>query len=118
MNVGDVVKYVLVNRKGKLLKDWSPYQLTLSIDTAIRDGMFTFCTDSKNNLTGVAWGVPNYVTKNIHIDAILTTHKDALKQLVQFFRDTKNEWTLTAERRTRFMIYNTPRLTQKILKGN
>jgi hypothetical protein len=116
MSVSDVVKFVMENRKNKICKGWTPYQITYDVSEAIKRGNFAYTVNDNGALTGVCWGTSNSVTKVFHVDAILTIEKSALKELVQYFQKTFKDWIILAERRNVFRSYNTPRLIQKIYR--
>lgn len=113
MKVSDIVKFVLKNRKDKVCKDWTPYQLVYSIDAAVNNKTLSYTLDNKGNLTGIVWGTPDWIKKQLYIDCILTTTESSLKDLLKHFIMIYEGWTLTAHRGDRFVVYNTEKLRKK-----
>jgi hypothetical protein len=114
MKIADAIKFVMEHRKNKVCKGWTPYQITYDITEAIKRSNFAYTINDDGTLTGVCWGTSNTVTKVFHVDAILTTEKNALKELVKYFQRTFKGYIILAERRNIFRTYNTPKLIQKI----
>jgi hypothetical protein len=114
MNISDAVKFVMENRKNKVCRGWTPYQITYDITEAIKRNNFAYTVNDNEELTGVCWGTSNVTTKVFHVDAILTVEKGALKELVKYFQRTFKDYIILAERRDVFRTYNTPKLIQKI----
>lgn len=110
MKVADIVKFVLENRKNKVCKNWSPYQITQDVGIALKNSTLAFTTDDNGNLNGLVWGTPDYKKKILHIDTILATSKSALPSLMKYFLAIYNGWTLTAERKGKFVTYSTEKL--------
>jgi hypothetical protein len=110
MKVADIVKYVLLNRRNKVCKGWTPYQITYEVDQALTNHTLAYTTDANGNLTGVVWGCPNWEQKVLYIETILTTSKDALPALMKHFFDVYTDWIMSADRRGKFVKYNTTKL--------
>lgn len=110
MSVADIVKFVLKNRTNKVCKDWSPYQITQGVGRALKQHTLAFTTDRDGSLNGVVWGNPDYNKKVLHIESILSTSKEVLPKLMLHFLMIYDGWTLTADRRGKFVTYNTERL--------
>ena len=110
MRIADAVKYVLANRKNKVCKDWTPFQITHSISMALENRTLAYTTDTHGNLNGIVWGKPDFEKKVLHIETILATCKSTLPKLMRHFLDIYDGWTLTADRRGKFVKYSTERL--------
>ena len=110
MKVADVVKYVLANRRNKVCKGWSPYQITQDIGAALQHNTFAYTVDDCGHLTGVVWGVPDYKKRILYISIILVTSKESFSVLMKYFLKVYDGWTLSAHRRDRFVVYNTVKL--------
>lgn len=109
MTVADVVKFVLANRRNKVCRNWSPYDITRHVARALELHTLAY-VEANGQLTGVVWGAPDYCNKILHIETILTTTKDGFVTLMRYFLTVYDGWTLTAERRGKFVQYNTERL--------
>ena len=114
-SIKDVIDYV--RSRNKVCKEWNDGQLASAILKAIREDTFVWVTDSHDNISGMVIGDKDPVAKIIHIKAIQADSVEDLKYLVAFFvREYDPEvWTLSANRRGRYIHYNTKRLCQIIL---
>lgn len=110
-----MVAFILANRKGKVCKDWSVRQIRESIIESLKQNTLAYTSDGEE-ISGVVWGDANEPTMTLHINGIITTDKDALRLLVGYFKTHFNGWTLTADRRDKFVSYNTEKLVNKLLK--
>lgn len=114
--VTDLVSFVLRNRKGKVFKDWEPWQIDVVISQAIsRNSICVDICDVSGIIFGIVIGTPDVSKKVMHIDQILTTHDSTMRKFGQWFRENYPEFTITAIRRGKFVDYgkNTIKLLER-----
>jgi hypothetical protein len=113
MTVKDIVAFIIKNRKGKVCKDWSLNQIRTSVILSLNQRALSYTTNG-SEITGIVMGDVYEVNKILHINAILTTDKDALRLLVKQFSLYFKGWKLTADRRVKLISYDTAKLISKL----
>jgi len=93
MIVGDLVKWILVNRRGKAFAGWSEEKIAATVFEAIRTGTLIYTADACG-FTGVFifFKLPEH--KTAETGPILTTTREAVKQLAAYFYNQYPDWKL------------------------
>lgn len=113
MTIKDLVIFILKNRKGKVCKDWSISQIRTALIDSLNQRALSYTTDG-SEITGVVFGDANNEKHILHINGILTTDSDAFRALVKQFSLYFKDWKLTADRRDKFVSYDTQKLINKL----
>lgn len=117
VTLGELVNYVLQNRKGDAFKDYQEHQIAGGIKRAAEDGTMLYACRDDNSVCGIVTAFNNKATKTMHIHDILTTERWALRAFVGIFKKRFPEHTLAGLRSGKLMTYNTNKLCSKIMKG-
>ncbi len=113
----DVVKFIVRHRKGKVFRNWSVTVITEIFAQAFAEGRAAYTLDDKGCITGVAL-VEVVGLNRVHIKGVLTTNTEALKKLLQKCLRWYGDRIITATRHGREVVYNLPRLTDKLCNLN
>ena len=106
----DLVSFALLNRGSKVFKGWSETQIGNALFKAIGRNELVFSTSPEGRVNGLVLASSKPEEKTLHIIALLTTSKGVIPRMLLKYREWFPGFTLTAERRGRFVVYkNTPR---------
>lgn len=116
MTIRGLIEFVKQHRTNGICEGWSDYEITYSIDKAIKEHCCCYSVTDKNEIDGVAWGHKREGNQ-FYIQTLIAKSKDALHKMVTFFKVNFNGYTIVADRGDRFIIYtNTTRLLNKLTK--
>lgn len=111
VDVDTVLRFVLKNRKHKVFKQWSVDQMRERFIAGAFTKQFVYTTDAAGKLVGVLLAESRPAKKELHIMEVLTTAPGALRAMLAKFKEWYGDgWTMTARRKGRDVVYNTPRL--------
>jgi len=110
LTIKDAVEFILAHRKNKVFRNFTYAEIVATLVTAIKAKAFGYVLDG-DRIVGVAVGEPNHQAKTMHVAQLLTT-APCLPRLLGLFKRHYPGWTITAQRRDRAVVYNTPRLCQ------
>lgn len=120
--LGELVEFVIANRKGKAFIDYSEPEIANLILQSSEEGGLFYLTNNDNKVCGIVLAT---IDSNLHtffVNDILTTDKDAFKRFIVAFKDKFSNFNIRGERRRgkegtpRLINYNTQRLVNLILK--
>lgn len=84
LTANDVVQFLLANRCGKVIANWTEHEIAATVVQSISDGCFVWSCDERGRLNGVVLGLrkgPNHV----HVSAILLTAGAKLRTFLAYF---------------------------------
>lgn len=115
VTLGQLVQYVLDNRKGNAFKDYDELTIALLIQRAASAGTMLYSCDSFDAPNGIV--VATKMERRMHINDILTTDSSVMHVFVSTFKQRWPECQLTATRKGHLVQYDTDRLCKKLMKG-
>lgn len=115
VTLGEMVKFVLDNRKGNAFVDYSEELIANAINEAAKNNTMLYCLTEDGKICGLILARADDENKIMHVDDCLTKEKWCLKSFVNEFRKRWPNYKLTAARRKKFIEYNTTKLCNKIL---
>lgn len=122
--LGDLVEFVLRNRKGKAFANYSELDIASSILDCSRNEVMHYLVNSSNCVCGIVIATKDIDNKVMFVREILTTEGWAFKEFVKLLLKQYSNFKLQAQRykgagklTPRFVNYNTNRLIQLSLKG-
>lgn len=110
----DFVHWVQANKRGRAFRFYDDGLVLREIVEGLADGVFSY-TEDTNSITGIATG-KRLTSKSIYISDVLTTNKEALKQLVERFLLLFPEYSIEGKCRTRKRNFNNPLKLKERLK--
>lgn len=115
ITVGDIVDYVLANRRGKAFVDWSREHITDSVINGMKNNTIFYALNTSNEVVGVVVGIKYASIKVVHVSAILTTQKGVLRKFVSMLNKFYPGWLISACRHDRNVEYSGDKLGRKLL---
>lgn len=118
MTLGQLVKFVLNNRRGKAFTGYSEHCIASGILRAARDGTMLYAiSDKTNEPCGVVTAYADRDNKLMYVHDILTTEPWVLKTFVVEFSRRWPGYTIFGLRYGKEKRYNTGRLVNHFVKG-
>lgn len=114
MTVGELIKWILENKRGRAFKDWTQEQIVSAVCSSIETGSIIYTTEN-NQFTGVALFVKDIENKVAETGPVLTVTRSALPQIVAYFKQNYPDWTLQIHSRNGGYMKDSNRFMQKIL---
>ena len=118
VTLGQLVKFVLDNRRGNAFKGYSEEVIASGIKRAADDGTLRYCCDEDGSIVGVVTGYVDPEKRIYHVHDIVTNKDWALPALVKAFCDGWPGFEMTACRKGKLVYYNTKKLCTKLMKGH
>lgn len=122
--LGELVQFVLANRKGKAFIGFTEEQIASEILQAAEENTMHYVIDNDKNICGIVIASKVEEMKMMFIKNIITTKPFAIKYFVQRFKELFPEYRLRAQRwhgpnksRCDLVDYNTNKLCDKLMKG-
>lgn len=116
ITLGKLVLFVLENRKGNAFRSYTEEQIAEGIKQAADAGTMFYCCDTNGKVCGIV--VMERLNEfTLHVHDVLATEPWVLRTLISKFRTWYPNQQLTANRKDKFVRYNTDKLCNKILKG-
>jgi RNA binding exosome subunit len=112
MTVGNLIDFVMNNRRGKAFNGWTPIQLADSFLEAIESNLLFYSVDN-GEVVGVVHA--GKFGNTIHVYNILTTRAGVLQQFVQRLTELHPGCELDATRHERIKHYDAQRFIKKVL---
>lgn len=117
VTLGELVKYVLENRKDNAFKDYEEHVIASGIKVASDLGTLLYACRDDGSVCGIIVCREDKENKKMYVTDVLTTERWVLPKFVQYFLAKYAGYTLTAKRNGEYVEYNTPRLCRSLLKG-
>lgn len=115
LQIKDIVKFILENRKNKAFRDWSKEAIAVEFSKAFDKKSAVYSLNPAGKINGVVIGEASYEYKVFHVRDILTTEEGVLKKLIKKFLELYPGWDIQAYRHDKLTRYfNTPLLIKKI----
>lgn len=121
--LGDLVQYVMLNRRGKAFTGWTEEQVAWELKTAAEEATMQYAMNQKDEIVGIVLAMKSDSEAILYVKAVLTTEKWAMKQFVETFKQRFPNFQLRACRwkgsgktERNFVKYNTERLVHLFLK--
>lgn len=111
--LGDLVEFILLNRRGKAFVKWTRQEITMALLEALESGTLLYSISPRGYINGVVHG-SKHDGHTLHIHNILTIEDGVFRTFVKRFNELYPGWKLEARRHDRIKEYNTPRLITKM----
>ncbi len=112
--VGDLVKYILENRRGKVFQGYNEETVHWCVSNGITNKTLVYSSDGPT-ITGVLYATLRPVRKSLFVWHILTTKPKVMNQLILQLATLWPNHTAEAERHDRLVQYtNTTKLISKL----
>ena len=106
-NIGDLVTWILKNKKGDAFKNYSEEKIVSLIYASFYDRCLAYTQDEiTGEFTGVVCGIKTAYNKTVTIHDILTTKPGVVKQMMKKFNSLYPGYSLTGTCRGRARIFN------------
>jgi len=115
--LGELVKWVMDNRKGNAFKDYEERVIASGIKLASDLGTLLYMCRDDGSLCGIIVCREDQKNRLMYVVDLLTTERWVLPMFVKYFVTNYPEYTLTALRDSKPVTYDTKRLCHKLLKG-
>lgn len=116
--LGDIVRYVLKERKGNAFKDYSEENIASTILRGVKEETTLYSTRNNGSVCGVIVCFKEEKTKTMFVNDILTSEPWVIPNFVMHFVKHFPSYTLSAMRKGKLINYkNTHKLCDKLLKG-
>lgn len=112
--IGDLVTYIMNNRRKNGFKDWTKIGLINALDRAATEGTMFYSVDDKGDINGIVFGTKDNKAKIMFVQEILTTDKKVLNKFIISFKKLFPGFHIRADRKGRKIEYNTAHLIQKL----
>lgn len=116
ITLGELVEFVLVNRKGNAFKDYSEEVIAASLKRGADNGLM-FYTATDGLVDGVILLHHDTANNVIWVHDILTTTHKAFKLIVGLYKTKFNGMKIAGLRHGKPMHYNSERLYRLVTKG-
>lgn len=118
VTLGELVDYVLKNRKGNAFRNYDEHTIASGIKRAADSRTLLYSCRDDGSLCGIIVCVEDESAKTMNVQDLLTTERWVLPKFVLYFREHFPGYKLAALRRDKPVIYNkTPELCNKLMKG-
>ena len=117
VTLGELVAFVLENRKGNAFKGYEERVIASGIKLASEEGTLLYATDSDNRIVGIIVCKADNKKKEMHVHDFLSTQSWVITKFLVNFRHNWPDYELVAKRKNKFVKYNTTKLYNKIVKG-
>lgn len=104
VTVGQIVQFILSNRKDKIMKNFSEEDVTFQVVYAISENKLFYNLDREYNVNGVAI-LGDIDRSKVFVYALLCTSKEALNNFVRKFKELFPEHTIHARRKRKPVDY-------------
>lgn len=84
LTVNDVVQFFLAHRDGKVIANWTEYEIAATVQQSISDGCFVWSCDERGRLNGVVLGLRKG-SNHVHVSAILLIAGAKLRTFLAYF---------------------------------
>lgn len=118
VTLGELVRYVLENRRGNAFRGYSELEIASGIKLASDNGTLLYAVDKDGTLCGVITAEDKTNENEMFIQDFLATESWVFPQFLIQFKEQWPNHTLAAKRYGRIITYNTDKLMNKILKGD
>ena len=122
--LGELVQFVLANRKGKAFIGFTEEQIASEILQAAEENTMHYVIDNDKNVCGIVIASKVEEMRMMFIKNILTTKPFALKHFVKRFKERFPDYRLRAFRwhgadktKCDLVDYNTDKLCNRLMKG-
>ena len=104
LTAGDLIKYVLNNRKGNAFRGYSEETIAHGIILALISNTLLYAINDKGEICGVAVG--RIVNKTMQVNDILTTERWVFRSFVQRYKQLWPSLPITGYRGGKYTEYN------------
>lgn len=120
VTLGDLVLYVLNNRRGNAFKDYSEHDIASNILQAVNNnGILHYAVNDNGTICGIVVASRDEEAKKIFVDDILTTEDWVFKKFIEILRDNYSKYRIHAQRwkgtSPAVVRYNVNKLINKVL---
>ena len=122
VTLGQLVQYVLKNRRGKAFFNYTEEHVAYEIYEAAKEGTMLYAVDERGEICGIVVASKVEEMQMMFIKDILTTKAWAIKRFVEIFKKGWPDYRLRAQRwrgtdknKPELVDYKTERLCNKIL---
>jgi len=112
--LGELIEYVLRNRKGNAFKGEDERTIARNIVHASCDDALLYYLDKEDNICGIVIAVEDNKNKIMFIQNILTTNERAIVEFIKIFKQKWPAHTIMAHRKGKPMTYNTTKLINRL----
>ncbi len=116
VTLGELVEFVLKNRRGNAFKAYHESAIASGIIYAAENGTLRYACNSKGEVCGIVTAFAKDNT--LYIYDILTAEKWVFKEFIKVLKNEFVGYELSALRCGRQVKYNTNKLINLILKGD
>ena len=116
MLVGDLVKWILSNRRGRAFNGWSEEKIAIVVCKSIETGSLIYAVDDYKNFTGVFIFVKDVDTETAETGPLLTIKPGVLKQMAKHFYKEYPDWTLLAHSKKGGFVKDGNKFLRKLIK--
>ena len=118
VTLGELVKFVLENRKGNAFRDYAELAIASGIKDASEQGTLLYALDKSDQLCGIIVCTEDRKNQLMHVNNFLATQSWVLYSFIKNFIQNWPDFTLTAKRKNKVIHYDTKKLYNKIMKGS
>ncbi len=117
VTLGELVAFVLANRRGNAFKDYTEREIANSIYWSAEAKTLRYACNSDGKLVGIVTSFDDVEHSTLHIHDLLTTEPWVFKTFVRAFRSSYPLYKLTGLRYGTLTHYNPNQLIRIVLKG-
>lgn len=124
VTLGQLVEYVLKNRRGKAFFGYTEQQIAIDILMFAKMGTMLYDVNDNDEICGIVIADKTEEDKTMFVRDVLTTSPNTLKKFIAHFKSKFPTYRLIAQRwrglgrnKAKIVNYNTDKLCNKIMKG-
>ena len=116
VTLGELVLYVLNNRKGNAFLNYPEHAIAGNILKASNDGTMLYAVNDNGEICGVVVGFNDVPNNLMYVNDILTTERWVLPKFIRQFKNMfPNHKLVGSSIGTGYLFYNTERLVKHFL---
>lgn len=114
ITVGQLLDFVMENRKGKVFKGYTRGQVAAALTEGIEDGTLFYCATLDEKITGMILAFKIHEPKVLFVTENLAMKMSNLKEFARKAKIKFPGWSIEAMRHDKHRKYNTDRLYKKL----
>lgn len=116
ITLGQLVKFILANRKGKAFKDYSEQTIAFQLIEASRNNALLYDVNEVGNPCGIIVCERDDTNKILHVhDILITDSRRTLGKFIRYFKQHLPDYTLSEQKKDQRVLVKTDKLCRRIL---
>lgn len=114
MTVGQLIDWIVLNREGKVFKDFSLNEIAAAVKAGIANKTLYYATNADGSISGMILAHPNYRRRVLFVTENMAMSLATLKLFAKRAKAEFPGWRIEAMRHNRHRRFNTEKLYRKL----